>query len=380
MVNCPNCAAPHVDAARFCAHCGTSLYAGIDRDEHFAALPDEPVRALAVVSTLMPHVAGRRHYVYRRALTLALLASMIAAGFGILPLALVLAAVALPTVLLTYIHDHGMWRGSPITVIGIGFLLPMALGVGIGMLQNQLGRGFLLTASRGNPLPLNQILQRGLIIPAIVVVAVLVAPLLITSRAGYRHPVDAVVFSALSGSALSLGLSIVVQRGSFTLSDVTAGDAAQIAFIALTLGFLQPVIFATAAATVAARVRRAGARPIIGVLQGMALVVCYELATAVLTPYGSRGIVITAVLAFGLAAIGLLSVRAELHRGLLAEAGAALHGGAPLAHPAAAGQVCAHCGAALDSGDAFCPACGTASAAMYRDTRPIATTAGSPTA
>lgn len=375
MVNCPNCAAPHADAARFCARCGVPLHVGIDRDAHFAALPDEPVRVPAVLSTLMPHLAGRRNYVYRRAITLALLASMIAAAFGILPLALVLAAVALPTVLLTYIHDHAVWHRNPVTVFVVGFLLPLVLGVGIGLLQNFLGKGFLLSASRGNPLPLNQILQLGLIVPAVVFVALLVVPLLVTSRPNFRHPIDAVVISALSGSALSLGLSMVVQRGSFTRVDVTSGDAAHIAFIVLTLGVLQPIIFATAAATVVTRLRRSGGRPAVGALQGVALVVCYELATAALTPYGTRGIVLTAVLAFILAAAGLVAVRTELHTGLLAEAGAALSGGPPLAHPADVDQVCAHCGAAMAGGDAFCAACGTASAALARYDRPAAAAA-----
>ena len=53
---------------------------------------------------------------------------------------------------------------------------------------------------------------------------------------------------ALAGAAFSLGLSVLVQRGAFTHVEATSGDAAHVAFIALTLGFWQPIIFGTAAA------------------------------------------------------------------------------------------------------------------------------------
>ena len=63
--------------------------------------------------------------------------------------------------------------------------------------------------------------------------------------------------------------------------------------------------------------------------QGLTLVVCYELATTLLNPYGTRGIVLTTLVALVLAAAGLLAVRDELHNGLLAEAQAALDGDHP---------------------------------------------------
>jgi len=61
----------------------------------------EPRRAVAVVGTLMPHMAAERHHVYRNVIALALLAALIAAAFGSLSIALVLAAVALPAAVLT---------------------------------------------------------------------------------------------------------------------------------------------------------------------------------------------------------------------------------------------------------------------------------------
>ncbi|MGO9067541.1 MAG: zinc ribbon domain-containing protein, partial [Mycobacterium sp.] len=83
----------------------------------------EPCRAVAVVGTLMPHLAAERHHIYRSLTALALLAALIAAAFGSLSIALVLAAVALPAAVLAYIHDHRLWHDEPLTVIAVTFAL-----------------------------------------------------------------------------------------------------------------------------------------------------------------------------------------------------------------------------------------------------------------
>lgn len=60
MMDCPNCSTPQPDAARFCARCGTPLHPGIDRAQHFAAQPDEPVRALALGLTALALAVSAR--------------------------------------------------------------------------------------------------------------------------------------------------------------------------------------------------------------------------------------------------------------------------------------------------------------------------------
>jgi hypothetical protein len=135
-----------------------------------------------------------------------------------------------------------------------------------------------------------------------------------------------VVAGSLSGAALSLGLSVVVQHGAFTHVQVTAGDPAHVACIALTLGFLQPIVLATAATVGVLGLRRLGVSPVRGVIEGLLLVVAYELATTVLHPYGTRGIVLTALAAFVLAAAGLVAARNALHAALLADTGADAQG------------------------------------------------------
>jgi hypothetical protein len=282
----------------------------------------EPRHAVAMISTLMPHLAAERHYVYRNATALALFAALIAAAFGSLPIALVLAAVALPAVVLTYVHDHKLWRDEPATVIGLTFALSLALGVGVGFLHLYFTPAFSLVHGRHHLPPVSRILELGVLVPAVAFVAVLIAPLLVTGRAAFRHPMDVAVTSALSGAALSLGLSVVVEHGAFNHFHATAGEPANVAFIALTLGFVQPVILATAAAVTVLGVRSPGANTALGAVEGFVVVVLYGLASTLLAPYGARGLVLTAFAAFVLAGAGLVAARSALHSALHANAAA----------------------------------------------------------
>ena len=359
-MDCPRCSTPHPEAARFCARCGTPLTESVVRAQHYAAHPDEPVRALALLSTLMPQLSGHRHHTYRHASYAMLLAALVAAGFGMLSIALVLAALALPTLLLTYLHDHDVWRDEPLTVISVGFVLPLVLGFGVGLLATQFTPTALLTAPTRQFPAAGTIAELGLLVPVTVFICLLVAPILVTSRTRFGHPIDAVNASSLGGAALSLALSVVVQHGAFAGQAASAGDPATTVFVALTLGFLQPIIFATAAAVVVMRLRRPGSRPSTGAAQGLGLLVCYGLATTLLGSQGTGGVVFTTIIALPLAGAGLLAVRAELHRGLLSEAATALSGRADLDD--VAGGPCLHCGASLVPSASFCQVCGVATA------------------
>ena len=288
--------------------------------------PKRPRRPVAVLGTLLPHLNPERHHVYRDVTALALLAALIAAAFGSLPVALVLTAVALPAAVLVYIHDHRLWHDEPITVIVVAFGLSLLLGVAVGLLETHFIHFVAVGSIRYQLPPVRRILELGLLIPVAGFVAVVIAPLVVSARPSFRHPLDVVVAGSLSGAALSLALSVVVQHGAFTHVQVTAGDPAHVAFIALTLGFLQPIVLATAATVGVLGLRRLGVSPVLGVIEGLALVVAYELATTLLQPYGTRGIVLTALAAFLLAGAGLVAARNALHAALLADAGADAQG------------------------------------------------------
>ena len=286
--------------------------------------PGHSRRPVAVLGTLMPHMHPGRHHVYRDVVALALLAALIAAGVGSLSVALVLTAVALPAAVLVYIHDHRLWHDEPITVIVVAFGLSLLLGVGVGWLESYFVGPLIVSGETSYHLPpVARLVQLGLLVPAVAFVAVLISPLVVSARSAFSHPFDVVVAAALSGAALSLGLSVVVQHGAFAHVQITAGDPAHVAFIALTLGFLQPIVLATAAIVAVLGIRRLGVSPVVGVIEGLALVVAYELATTLLQPDGTRGIVLTALTAFVLAGAGLVAVRNGLHAAITADTGAA---------------------------------------------------------
>ena len=376
-MDCPHCGTPHAAAARFCARCGTPLHPHTNRSNHFAANPDEPVRALALLSTLLPHLSGRRHHLYRNGVLFALLVAFVAAGFGVLSIALIVPAVALPAVVLVYLHDHHIWRNEPLVIIGGGFILALVLGIVVGLLEKHWAETSLLLAPADHLPPGSEIVQLGIVIPLLLFVAVTIGPLAVTSRPSFKHPLDAVNMSTLSGAAASLGVSVVVQQGAFTDVNWDSTDPGRAAFIALTLGFLQPIIFASAAALTVMRVRRPNSNPVIGVVEGVVLIVVYELMTTLLGGYGTRGVVLTAVIAAALAATGVLLMRIELHDGLLAEARAALDDETVVARAATHGQICGHCGVELGAGAAFCQVCGTAVSSLATPT-PAQSTSTSP--
>jgi hypothetical protein len=363
-MDCPHCGTPHAAAARFCARCGTPLHPHTNRTHHYAANPDEPVRALALLSTLLPHVSGRRHHLYRNAVLIALLVAFVAAGFGVLSVALIVPAVALPAVVLVYLHDHHIWRSEPAVIVGGAFVLALVLGVLVGLLQRHWSETAILTAPVQELPPGSQILELGIVIPVLLFVAVAIGPLVVSARPAFRHSLDVVNACTLAGGAASLGVSVIVQHGAFTDVHWNSADPGRAAFIALTLGFLQPIVFASGAALAVLRVRRPKANPVLGVIEGLVLIVLYYLATTLLAPYGTRGVVLTAVIAAVLAAIGVLLMRFEVHDGLLDEARDALAGDSVVTNAAVHGQVCAHCGVELGAGAAFCQVCGTAVSAL----------------
>lgn len=285
--------------------------------------PQSSHRSVAVMGTLMPHLHAGRHHVYRDVVGLALLAALIAAAFGSLPVALVLAGVALPTAVLVYIHDHRLWHDEPATVIVVAFGLSLLLGVGVGLLDTQLLHYVVLGSTRYHWPSASRIVQVGFFLPAVAFVAAVIAPLIVSARRAFRHPMDVVVAASLSGAALSFGFSVVVEHGAFTHVQATAGDPAHVAFIALTLGFLQPIVLATAAMLGVLGLRGLGINRLVGVLEGLALVVAYGLATTLLQPYGTRGIVLTALAAFVLAGVGLVAARNTLHAAMAADTSAA---------------------------------------------------------
>lgn len=359
-MTCSRCSTANPELARFCYRCGAGLTTTADRTSHYAASPGEPVRALALVSTLMPHVSGSRHHLYKLGLALAGAASLVASGFGILPVALICASIALPGVLVLYLYDHEVWTDDPLTVVAACLGLAAALGVGVGFLGDAFSASGAVSGLSNNLPSTGRLLEMCAVLPIVTLIAVQVAPAIVTARPRFAHTLDALTFAALGGASLALAESIVVQHGAFSSATVHGTSSARDAFIAFTLGFAKPVIYGAAGAITVMRLRnRSNAYPL-GLVEGFLLIGVYDSAVATLSIYGDRGVVLTFIIAAVTAAVGLIRVRDEAHAALLDEATKVT------AAPAGAhyGGNCAECGLPLVAGSAFCLACGTAVAAM----------------
>ena len=96
---------------------------GLRAPEVLRSKPDEPVASFALISSIMPRGAGQRPQTYRIALTIALVVALIAAIFGAMPIAVLVAAFAVPVVYIVYIYDVNLWEDEPLIVTGLAFLL-----------------------------------------------------------------------------------------------------------------------------------------------------------------------------------------------------------------------------------------------------------------
>ena len=131
-MQCPRCRAELPEVAHFCHVCGQDQRsADLTRRKSFAAKPDEPVASFALISSIMPRGAGQRPQTYRIALTIALVVALVAAIFGAMPIAVLVAAFAVPVVYIVYIYDVNLWEDEPLLVTGLAFLLTGALTVAV---------------------------------------------------------------------------------------------------------------------------------------------------------------------------------------------------------------------------------------------------------
>src|SRR5215213_5708710 len=134
-LECPRCRSDLPEVAHFCHVCGhDQRSADLARRKSFAAKPDEPVASFALVSTIMPRGAGQRPQTYRIALTLALVVALIAAIFGAMPIAVLVAAFAVPIAYMVYIYDVNLWDDEPLLVTGLAFALTGVLAIGFTVL------------------------------------------------------------------------------------------------------------------------------------------------------------------------------------------------------------------------------------------------------
>ncbi len=372
-MQCPRCGANLPEVAHFCHVCGQDLRAEDGaRRKSFAAKPDEPVASFALISSIMPRGAGQRPQTYRIALTIALAVALVAAIFGALPIAVLVAAFAIPIVYIVYIYDVNLWEDEPIPVTALAFGLTGVLAIAFTALWTAL-RGPLFA-----PGSLDGTMASGPTVGTFLLVAILVpivgeairqvGPVILASRPEFDDLMDGLTFGVVSGVAYASFDTIVKHWDLLTGGLVGQADPGLWVSLIFLEGFVKPLIIGTATGIACAEFSGLGRgydgftpRYFRGLVEAVLANVAYQAGTYLFSFVGNQtmGVILSVLWGILILAVLILRVRNILHVGLME---AALERSARVGGIGESGklQFCAQCEMPLLEHAAFCNACGTA--------------------
>ena len=364
-MTCPRCTAGTPAVAQFCQACGLDLRSGDgSRKQSFAVKPDEPVASFALISTIMPRGAAQHPQTYRIALGIGLVVALVAAIFGALPIALLVAAFTVPLVYIVYLYDVNLWDDEPIKVTAAAFLLTAVLGGlfvwGWTLLVPPAGLA-------GGP-QLGTLLLVGVAVPIIAHVLIQLGPVYLASRPRFDDLMDGLTFGIISGVAYSTADTLVRHSAALTGGFDPNADAATWIAIVFLDGIIKPLLYGTAAGIAAAEFSGLGkgydgftGRYLRGLAEAIFATIVYQTGAYLLSYVpGFQGVALTVALGLVVLAVLILRVRVVLHTALIEAAlESAARGDAAIG---ATGELefCTSCEMPLLAGAAFCNACGTA--------------------
>ena len=385
---CDHCG-QEVPASRFCIRCGNQLEGGeqalsrftrvpgasavgrgvsgvlsIDPTSlsgvrrAFAAAPNESVLRPTIVSTIFPQLPRPSMGVFRRCLALGLATVLVLGLAKLYPVALIAGAVLFPMLVVLYLVDVNVFEEQSLRVIAATLLWGLLTGAGTALIAKALspsGADVFVGGDR------SLVLTRGVLIPVLSVVLIMVGPLALLRYPRFSTVLDGVTFGAATASAF-VAAEVIVQALSALNHGLRPPGAVipwlvQLAIIAIALPVLTMATMGAAVGAVWLKVRapirdrRALGRlgsPYVAVPLAAALLVLAAIAQLELA--SGLALAIIAVLAV----VALLWLRQVIHVGLLEEA--LLIEDAPII-------TCANCGHRTRRGS-FCEYCGIALAAL----------------
>ncbi|MCB0913456.1 MAG: PrsW family intramembrane metalloprotease [Propionibacteriaceae bacterium] len=370
-MDCSRCLAGVPDAAHFCHRCGLDLVPGDTRGQRrFALAPDEPVASFALISSIMPREAGRHPQTYRTAFTITLVAALVAAIFGAMPIAVLIAAFAIPIVYITYLYDVNLWEDEPLAVTGFAFALTGLLAALFTLLWTSL---LPLTSTLRAP---DGTLLAGPQWGTFLIVAVLVpvvgelirqlGPVVLASRPAFDDLMDGVTFGVVSGVAYAC-FDTLVRHWALLTGGLVDPQPAQFASLVFLEGFIKPLVMGTATGLAVAEFSGLGrgydgftARYFGAVGLAIGANVLFNTGTYLLGYVGTESLSLVLQVLWGMLVLSLLILRLRtvLQTGLLE---GALEAAAKADHATDADMgFCARCEMPLLPGSAFCSACGVA--------------------
>jgi uncharacterized Zn finger protein (UPF0148 family) len=328
------------------------------------------VASFALISSIMPRGAGQRPQTYRMALTIALVVALIAAIFGAMPIAVLVAAFAIPLVYIVYIYDVNLWEDEPIAVTGLAFALTGVLAIAFTILWTFL-RGpvpFGTTTfddSLSAAPTVGTFLLVALLVPIVGEAIRQVGPVLLASRPQFDDLMDGLTFGVISGVGYAC-FDTLVRHWDLLTGGLQAQDPGLWVSLIFLEGFVKPLIMGTATGIACAEFSGLGRgydgftpRYFRGLAEAIAANIAYQAGTYLFAFVGSATLGVMLSIAWGLIILGILILRVRnvLHIGLLE---AALERSVRSSGADGELEFCAQCELPLLEHAAFCNACGTA--------------------
>jgi hypothetical protein len=326
LVTCNQCG-NDVPRMKFCVRCGHTLedeYRGeqLRRKQSFAAEPDEPVRAIALISTLFPQLPRADMHVFRFALIAGMVIVIGFAALGAFPLAITTAALIVPLLMVLYLWDVDVYEDEPRIVLAATMAWGAAMGVLASLVIHQLPGA---AGTRGLDVP--ALALGGVLVPLVTAALMLTGPLALLRWPRFNDVLDGATFGGSSAVAF-VGAKLLVDSTSMWGGGLRpGGDPLQWSIKLVSLGIVEPLIAAAVIGSIAAafwlRYRApvrdrtglgAAGSPLIAALAGATLLIASGLARSALGP------VATLIVEVVVAAIALLWLRSVIHFGLLQEA------------------------------------------------------------
>ncbi|HEY0475010.1 MAG TPA: PrsW family glutamic-type intramembrane protease [Kribbella sp.] len=357
--------------SHYCHHCGNDLRSqDAGRKQTYAARPDEPVASFKLVSTIMPQGSGRQPYTYKVALGIALLLTVVAAALGALPVAIMVAAFAVPIVYILYLYDVNLWEDEPIPVVAAAFLLTGVLAaVFTWIWANKIGLSTDTIGSNPAGPAGRDLLILMLLVPVVSELIRQIGPIYLASRPRYDDLMDGFTFGVVAGVGYASFETLVLHwawiSGGFAGPGSSAGTWIS---VVLLQGFVKPLIYGSATGLAVAEFSGLGEkydgftpRWVAGLAQAMVVNALFQGGVYLLSFVGGHGSTVGAVLGvvWGLVLLGalIILVRTVLHKGLLEAAlESAARGGSN--HSSGDLAFCSRCEMPLLPQSDFCSACG----------------------
>lgn len=377
-MECRRCHTRLPEVAHFCHVCGQDMRSqNMSRRDHFAMKPDEPVASFAIVSTIMPRGAGSSPQTYRTALLIALAAALLTSIFGALPIAVLLAAFAIPIVYIVYLYDVNLWKDAPVPVTGMGFALTAILTGGFIAAVRAFGPqaiGF------EGALDVVGVLVAIVLVPIVGEVIRQIGPLFLASRPRFDDLMDGVTFGIISGVAYATADTLVRHWSLITGGFAGSGDVGLWMFLVVLEGFVKPLLIGTATGIACAEFAGLGRgydgfslRWLRGSAEAIGANAIYNLGIVLSNAFlESPAVTLAVQLIVGLVVLAVLIIRIRgiLHIALLEAAlEASARGGVGSTEGVGEeGELgfCPSCEMPLLEHSTFCSACGTA----VRETAP----------